>query len=180
MEIPIFPINGAVLFPQTNLPLNIFEKRYIQMVDYSLSKKRLIGMIQTKNNGDIFNIGCVGKITSFNETNDGRYLINLQGLNCFSVNKEIKKKYSFRLVDIKIIKINNKNSIINNNMKKNILESFKHYIGIKKINIKLDELQKLKLDQLVKFITMVSDFDYVDKQMLLEIVDLEVFCEKLL
>ena len=75
MHIPIFPLNGAVLFPKTNLPLNIFEDRYIAMVDYALPKNRLIGMIQSKNNGELFNIGCLGKIVGFNETNDWRYLI---------------------------------------------------------------------------------------------------------
>ena len=87
MHFPIFPLNGAVLFPKTNLPLNIFEDRYIAMVDHALSKDRLIGMIQSKNNGDLFNIGCLGKIISFNETNDGRYLINLKGISCFILKK---------------------------------------------------------------------------------------------
>ena len=77
MELPIFPLNGAVLFPETSLPLNIFEKRYIDMVNYSLAREREIGMIQTMNNGDLCKIGCIGKIHSFNETNDGRYLISL-------------------------------------------------------------------------------------------------------
>ena len=78
MQIPIFPLNGAVLYPETNLPLNIFEDRYIDMVDFALSNKRLIGMIQTDEKGKLFKVGCIGKITSFNETKDGRYLINLE------------------------------------------------------------------------------------------------------
>ena len=92
MELPIFPLNGAVLFPETNLPLNIFEDKYIQMINYSLSKNRFIGMIQLDNNKNLYNIGCVGKIHSFNETDDGRYLISLHGTNCFKVIKEIKNK----------------------------------------------------------------------------------------
>ena len=79
MEIPIFPLNGAVLFPGTSLPLNIFEKRYIEMVDYALSKERCIGMIQSDEKNNLYNIGCIGKIHSFSETTDGRYLISLQG-----------------------------------------------------------------------------------------------------
>ena len=85
MELPIFPLNGAVLFPDTNLPLNIFEKRYVEMVDYALARDRCIGMIQTDTNNQLYNIGCVGKINNFNETNDGRYLISLQGINCFKI-----------------------------------------------------------------------------------------------
>ena len=89
MHFPIFPLNGAILFPKTNLPLNIFEKRYIAMVDYALANKRQIGMIQTRENGELFEIGCLGKINSFNETADGRYLISLEGINCFRINKEL-------------------------------------------------------------------------------------------
>ena len=83
MNLPVFPLNGAVLFPNTNLPLNIFEERYIDMVDYALSKDRMIGMIQKNTNDEFFNIGCTGKITSFLETEDGKYQINLQGLDRF-------------------------------------------------------------------------------------------------
>ena len=85
MKFAIFPLNGAILFPNTNLPLNIFEDRYIKMVDYALSHSRLIGMIQTKKNNDFFSVGCLGKITNFTETSDGRYQINLEGLNRFKV-----------------------------------------------------------------------------------------------
>ena len=74
MNFPVFPLNGAILFPNTNLPLNIFENRYIDMVDYALSNNRLIGMIQTKKNKELFTIGCLGKITNFTETSDKRYL----------------------------------------------------------------------------------------------------------
>ena len=90
MKIPIFPLNGAIIFPKTNLPLNIFEKRYIDMIDYSLSNNRLIGMIQHKESGELYNIGCYGRITAFNETPNKRYLINLEGVSCFKVIKEIK------------------------------------------------------------------------------------------
>ena len=103
MNFPIFPLNGAILFPKTTLPLNIFEKRYISMVDYALSNKRLIGMIQTKENGELFNVGCLGKISSFNETSDGRYLISLEGVNCFSLTEELEQKNLFRIVSAKII-----------------------------------------------------------------------------
>ena len=104
MELAIFPLNGAVLFPGTSLPLNIFEARYIEMINYALARDRKIGMIQTNENNELFNIGCVGKIHSFNETNDGRYLISLQGVNCFKVINEVEQKYSFRIVNIGLIK----------------------------------------------------------------------------
>jgi len=181
MQIPIFPLNGAILFPKTNLPLNIFEKRYIEMVDYALSNKRFIGMIQSKKNGEIFKLGCLGKITSFNETNDKRYLINLEGLNRFIFKKEAEKIYSFRIVEVEILQnTNKKNYILKDSLKNKILNSYKNYIKQKKINIDLRELENIKIEQLAKFIAMVSPFDDVDKQMLLEILDIKEFCEKLL
>jgi len=181
MHIPIFPINGAVLFPKTNLPLNIFEDRYLAMVDYALSKNRMIGMIQSKNTGELFNVGCLGKIISFNETNDGRYLINLEGINCFVLKKEIKKKYNFRIVDAMILENKTKkNYEEKEGLKNKILDSYKHYIKEKDININLNEIINIRTEQLAKFIAMVSPFDDIDKQMLLEITETKVFCEKLL
>jgi len=181
MYIPIFPLNGVVLFPKTNLPLNIFEDRYIAMVDYALSKDRLIGMIQSKNTGELFNIGCLGKIISFNETNDGRYLINLKGMSCFLLKKELKKKYGFRIVDATILENKTKkNYKLKSELKNKILDSYKRYIKEKNININLSEIINIKTEQLAKFIAMVSPFDDIDKQMLLEITETEIFCEKLL
>ena len=109
MEFPIFPLSGAVLFPKTTLPLNIFEKRYLDMVDYALANKRLIGMIQTKENNELYSFGCLGKITSFNETEDGRYLISLEGLNIFEIKKELKNKHLFRMIDANLISKKNDN-----------------------------------------------------------------------
>ncbi len=181
MELPIFPLNGAVLFPETSLPLNIFEKRYIDMVDYSLAREREIGMIQTMNNGDLCKIGCVGKIHSFNETNDGRYLISLQGLNCFEVVKEIDVDYSFRIVRANVIKgINREDDKLDNNKKLNILKKYKKYISFKKINIDLTEIDGIEIYQLMKFIAMISPFKDIEKQALLETDNVEDFYYKLL
>ena len=82
--LPVFPLSNFIIFPRTTVPLNIFEPRYIQMIDKSMKSDRMIGMIQPKKTGelkkpDLHNVGCVGKITSFNETDDGRYLIILNG-----------------------------------------------------------------------------------------------------
>ena len=181
MELPIFPLNGAVLFPETSLPLNIFEKRYIDMVDYSLAREREIGMIQTMNNGDLCKIGCIGKIHSFNETNDGRYLISLQGLNCFEVVKEIDVDYSFRIVRANVIKgINREDDKLDNDKKSNILKKYKKYISFKKINIDLSEIEGIEIYQLMKFIAMISPFKDIEKQALLETDNVEDFYYKLL
>ena len=171
MHFPIFPLNGAILFPKTNLPLNIFEERYISMVDYALSNKRLIGMIQLKKNGDLFNVGCLGKITSFNETKDGRYLINLEGTSRFNVNKELNKKYLFRVIDASVIKEEDNKNNLTTQLKDLLLKKYQDYLTVKKINIDLSEIKNIETDQLVKFIIMISPFDNLEKQMLLEVHD---------
>ena len=189
MELAIFPLNGAVLFPGTNLPLNIFENRYIEMINFALSKDRCIGMIQTTEKSKLYNVGCIGKINSFNETSDGRYLISLQGLSCFKVIKEIKKKYKFRMIKAEILD-NHKEEVFTKDEKFNILKKYKRYIKSKEINIDLTEIEKIDLEQLIKFIAMVSPFKNIEKQMLLEslnqrdfylklesIIDLEIFDE---
>ena len=87
LNIPIFPLNGAILFPGSNLPLNIFENRYLKMVDYAMQNDRKIGMIQEiESSKKLYNVGCVGKITSFSETQDNRYIINLNGLCRYKMN----------------------------------------------------------------------------------------------
>ena len=123
MQIPIFPLNGAVLYPETNLPLNIFEDRYIEMVDFALSNKRLIGMIQADEKENLFSVGCLGKITSFNETKDGRYLINLEGMNLFLLKKEISSDFKFRMVEASSIQYNPDKHNVDGNMKKLLLNS---------------------------------------------------------
>ena len=145
MEIPIFPLNGAVLFPGTSLPLNIFEKRYLEMVDYALSKERCIGMIQSDKKNKLYNIGCIGKIHSFSETTDGRYLISLQGTNCFKVKKELEKKYKFRLVEAEMLVFEEDKKIIDEKQKNNLLDKYSQYIKVKKINLNLEEIQNIDL-----------------------------------
>ena len=180
MVLPIFPLNGAVLFPGTSLPLNIFEDRYIKMVNYALAKKRHIGMIQTDENSKLYNIGCLGKIHSFNETEDGRYLISLQGVNKFRIRKELEEDYSFRLVDAEILEIEDGETEFSDNQRDNLLNRYNNYIKEKNINLNLEEIEKIELSQIIKFIAMVSPFKDIDKQALLETKSLNEFYNKLL
>ena len=99
--IPVFPLSNFIMFPGTTVPLNIFEPRYLQMVNDSMKKHRMIGMIQPKKSGilkkpDLHEIGCIGKITSFNETEDGRILIILNGICRFKLNSEIETVKLYR------------------------------------------------------------------------------------
>ena len=168
MQIPIFPLNGAILFPKTNLPLNIFEERYIDMINYSLSKDRFIGMVQQKENTELYNVGCYGKITVFNETPDKRYLINLEGISCFNITKEIKTRHKFRICEIKIFDSFG-DPDLQNDLKSKILDSFKKYNKLKNINLNLGDIYKLNIVDLLKLIVMVSPFDDSVKQMFLEL-----------
>ena len=180
MKLPIFPLNGAVLFPDTNLPLNIFEKRYLEMVDFALTRDRCIGMIQTTSNNLIYNVGCVGKINSFSETNDGRYLISLQGTNCFKVDKELEKTFNFRIVEAKLLNnLNSTNILLSKKQKINLLSKYEKYIAVKNINLNLEELKEIDVSQLIKFIAMISPFKNEDKQVLLEAESLLEFYDKL-
>ena len=180
MEIPIFPLNGAVLFPGTSLPLNIFENRYVEMINYSLARDRCIGMIQTDEHNNLYSTGCIGKIHSFNETNDGRYLISLQGINCFKVNRELDQNFSFRLVDARIITKDESIDVLNDKDKINLLKKYENYIKMKKINLNLEELKDIEFSQIIKFIAMLSPFKNEDKQVLLETHNLVDFYNKLL
>ncbi len=180
MELAIFPLNGAVLFPGTSLPLNIFENRYIDMVNYSLARDRFIGMIQTDTNNKLYKIGCVGKIHSFSETNDGRYLISLQGTNCFKVIRELEPNYSFRIIEADLISTNDEIYELNNKQKNNLLKKYKEYIKIKNINLNLEEIEGIEIEQIIKFIGMVSPFKNEDKQVLLETKNLIDFYTKLM
>ena len=104
--IPIFPLSNFIIFPKTTVPLNIFEPRYIDMINDSMKSNKLIGMIQPKttvndkNIPDLHNVGCLGKITSFRETEDGRYLIELKGILRFNKIKELNTKNKYRSLEI--------------------------------------------------------------------------------
>ena len=97
-NIPVFPLSNFIIFPNATVPLNIFEPRYLEMINDSMKSNKMIGMIQPKNSNtdvetpDLHNIGCLGKIISFTETNDGRYLIELKGLIRFQKKKKLKQK----------------------------------------------------------------------------------------
>lgn len=180
MKFPVFPLNGAVLFPNTNLPLNIFESRYIDMVDYALSNNRLIGMIQTQSNKDFFKIGCLGKITNFTETQDGRYQINLEGIERFKINKLVKSTYKFIIVDGEKVNFYKKFDPNSNLSVKKILQNFKSYLIAKNIKFDTSEFENLNALNLAKIICIISPLDYLTKQMLLEFNTAEDFCENLI
>tara|TARA_X000001036_G_scaffold351338_1_gene332238 strand:- start:629 stop:1222 length:594 start_codon:yes stop_codon:yes gene_type:complete len=180
MNFPVFPLNGAILFPNTNLPLNIFEDKYVDMVDYALSHKRIIGMIQTKKNKDLFTIGCLGKITSFTETSDRRYQINLEGLYRFKVKKILDNKHKFIMVDGERLDYNSNFKRKTSELSVKLLSNFKNYLNIKKIEFNTSEFESLDALNLAKIICVISPLDYLTKQMLLEFDASDELCENLI
>ncbi len=180
MNFPVFPLNGAILFPNTNLPLNIFEDRYIDMVDYALSHSRLIGMIQTKKNKDLFNIGCLGKITNFTETSDGRYQINLEGINRFKVKKILENKHKFIMINGEELDYNSNFKKQTSELSTKLLSNFKNYLSVKKIDFNTSEFESLDALNLAKIICVISPLDHLTKQMLLEFNASDELCENLI
>ena len=179
-EIAIFPLSNAVFLPRTVLPLNIFENRYIQLVNDCMKENRMFGMVQPKNKDgntpEVYNIGCLGKIISFNETNDNRFIISLSGITRFRIKKEIKKEKLYRNFQVDYSEFFNdleEKDDLKKYDKINLLNKIK--IFFKKINypIDYDELEKLDIDQLTNMITMISPFSVEEKQKLIEAVNIE-------
>ena len=184
----IFPLSNFIFFPNTSAPLNIFEPRYIQMINESIKSNRMIGMLQPKGvsnskKPELFKVGCLGKISSFNETDDGRYVIVLNGITRFNVVEEIDNGKLFREFKInykgfendtntKEVDINFSDlNLIFNNLK-NIFEKQGYVIN-------WNELKKQSLDQSINTLSMASPFSKEEKQMLLEAKNLEFRKKKL-
>ena len=180
-KIPIFPLSSAIFFPRTILPLNIFEERYIQLVNDSMKENRMFGMVQPKNrkgiSPEVYKIGCLGKIVSFNETEDKRFIISLSGIIRFKIKNEIKKEKLYRIFEVDYSQFLNdleeeKNQMINFD-KKDLLKKIKLFF--QKINYPIDynELIKLNLHQLVNTVSMISPFSVEEKQKLIETIKIE-------
>ena len=178
-QIPIFPLSNFILFPETTTPLNIFEPRYIQMVNDAMKSHRIIGMIQPKKNDKIpnlYNIGCAGKITSFHETEDGRYLIILVGISRFKILEEVNTEKLYRTCKVSFDEFNNdlndKKEEIKFSDLKFIFKDFRFLLNKKGYIVNWKELEKLSLDQTINTLSMLSPFSLEEKQVLLETINL--------
>ena len=186
--IPIFPLSNFIMFPGTTVPLNIFEPRYLQMVNDSMKKHRIIGMIQPKKTGklekpDLYNIGCIGKITSFNETEDGRILIILNGICRFKIESEIQTDRLYRECDVQYNNFSDdvSNSIGNLNFSdlNKIMENMQKFFKKQGYIVNLKELNKKDLTQTLNDLSMASPFSLEEKQILLESRDINIRKEKM-
>lgn len=177
-KIPIFPLSNFIIFPNTTVPLNIFEPKYIQMVDDCMKGNRLIGIVQPKKTGDLkkpnlYEVGCVGKITSFNETEDGRYFIVLNGICRYKIVDELANDKLYRECKINFdnyindLKENNKEEIKFADLKL-IFNDLKNLFRKQGYLINWKDLEKQTLYQTINTLSMVSPFSLEEKQILLE------------
>ena len=183
-KIPVFPLSNFIIFPKTTVPLNIFEPRYIEMINESMKSNKLIGMIQPKNSinnqsqPNLHDIGCLGKITSFKETEDGRYIIELKGLIRFKIIKEINNAKSYREYEIDFQNFNHDLEEKKEDLKFSDLElifkDLKSLFEGRGFIIDWKELEKQSLDETINALAMASPFTLEEKQVLLESKNLSV------
>ena len=179
VKIPIFPLSGALLLPGGTLPLNIFEERYLKMALDSLKSHRMIGIIQPKNNNnEFFMMGCIGKITSFRETEDGRFLIELKGLIRFTKIKEISTDKKYRVLEVDFENFHEDLEDKKENLKFSDLElifkDLKSLFEKRGFIINWKALEKQSLDETINALAMASPFSLEEKQILLEAKSLDI------
>ena len=183
-KLPVFPLSNFIIFPKTTVPLNIFEPRYIDMINDSMQSDKLIGMIQPKNSLDkknrpeLYEIGCAGKITSFNETEDGRFLIELKGLTRFKNVKEIETEKKYRILEVSYENfyqdlINKKEEIKFSDLEL-IFKDLKSLFEKRGFIINWKALEKQSLDETINALAMASPFTLEEKQILLEAENLDL------
>ena len=177
-KISVFPLSNFIIFPKTTVPLNIFEPRYLDMVNDSMKSNKLLGMIQPKssenddNLPELHDIGCLGKITSFKETEDGRYMIELKGLIRFKVITEIKSQNIYREYEVDFKDyyhdlIEKKEELKFSELEL-IFKDLKLLFEKRGFIINWKELEKQSLDEIINALSMASPFTLEEKQVLLE------------
>ena len=177
-KIPIFPLRGVIFFPETNLPLNIFEDRYLKMINNILKNDKHLGMIQSKKiDGEVYQIGCLGKIDEHDRTSDGRILINLKGITRFKINQEIENNQPYRefLVNYDLFKddLQSEKMKVKNELLIKLINNSKNFFKKNGILINWKELSKLSSNKQIYNLAMISPISVEEKQKLLEIVELE-------
>ena len=178
-KIPIFPLSNFIIFPKTTVPLNIFEPRYIDMINDSMKSDKLIGMIQPlslnnieQKDPDLHQVGCLGKIISFKETENGYYLIELKGIIRFEIINEVKSEKKYRVCEINFNRFNHDLNDNKEQLKFSDLElifkDLKKLFEKRGFIINWKELEKQSLDETINALAMASPFTLEEKQVLLE------------
>ncbi len=183
--IPVFPLSNFIIFPKTTVPLNIFEPRYVDMINDVMKSDKLLGMIQPKFSKDrenktplLHNIGCMGKIVSFKETEDTRFLIELKGLIRFKIIEEVQTNKKYRECKITFDDYKNDLDDKKDNLKFSDLEiifkDLKTLFDRKGFIINWSAMQKQSLDEIINALAMASPFTLEEKQILLETKDINL------
>ncbi len=176
-QIPVFPLSGVIYFPKTNLPLNIFEERYLELVNDCFRSNKLMGMVQSKKeNSSVYKVGCLGKISDYQETSDGRVLINLTGITRFEITKEINNQKKYREFEVDYKKFHKdvldseKISLVYDNFK--FMEKIKKFFEKNGLMINWKEFEKLDEAQKINTLSMIAPISNEEKQKLLETISL--------
>jgi len=182
--IPVFPLSNFIIFPKTSVPLNIFEPRYIDMVDDAMKSNKFIGMIQPKKSEknliipELHQIGCLGKINSFKETDDGRYLIEIKGLIRFKIIKEINSDKKYRECEINFESfqkdLNEKKEELKFQDLEIIFKDLKSLFEKRGFVINWKALEQQSLNEIINALAMASPFTLEEKQVLLEAENLNI------
>ena len=179
-KIPVFPLGDFIIFPNTTVPLNIFESRYIDMINDSMKKDKFIGMIQPRNDKNeqgLYNVGCLGKITSFKENNDGRFSIELKGMIRFEIKDEIKSNKKYREFEVNfqnyLDDFNNEKENIKFSDLELIFKDLKSLFEKRGFIINWKGLEKQSLNETINAL-MASPFTLEEKQVLLEAKNLDI------
>ena len=183
--IPIFPLSNFIIFPKTTVPLNIFEPRYVDMINDSMKSDKLIGMIQPlglnnigQTDPNLHQVGCLGKIISFKETENGHYLIELKGIIRFEIINEIKSKKKYRECEVNFNRFNHDLNDNKEQLKFSDLElifkNLKALFEKRGFIINWKELEKQSLDETINALAMASPFTLEEKQVLLEAENLNI------
>ncbi|MEJ8475862.1 LON peptidase substrate-binding domain-containing protein [Roseibium algae] len=189
--LPVFPLSGALLLPRTQLPLNIFEPRYIDMIDAALSGNRLIGMVQpnldiSSEDADVpalSSIGCVGRLTSFQESGDGRYQITLQGVMRFAVGRELDTITEFRQIecDYAAFAHDLQSGLGEEEVDRlGLLKALRDYLDANNLEADWESVSEAETEILVNALCMMCPYGPQEKQALLEARDLKIRAETLI
>ena len=173
--IPVFPLSGVIYFPKTNLPLNIFEQRYLNLVNDAYSRDKLMGMIQSKKeSGNVYQVGCLGKISDYQKSKDGRILINLTGISRFKILEEISNDKIYREFKVDYTDFNDDNIETNNLVDtKSLMENTKNFFKRNGLLLNWKEFEKLDQSQKINTLAMIAPITNEEKQKLLESISLK-------
>ena len=174
-QIPIFPLSGVIYFPKTNLPLNIFEQRYLDLVNDSIRKDKLIGMIQNKRKDEgLYKVGCLGKISDFQKSDDGRILINLSGITRFEILEEKENSKLYREFKVNYEKFSlDLEPVLEEINTKSIVKKAEIFFNRSGFLLNWREFKKLDEMQKINTLSMIAPVTNEEKQKLLEAVSLK-------